>query len=103
MTQTTQQKTCRQYSPEFKEEAVSMVAEQGYTVRKAADALGIRVNLLYRWRQEKRERESRKRGAVVVVSGEQHEVALLRAEIKQLRTDLEILKKASAFFARQMG
>ena len=38
----------RLYPREFKEEAVALITDQGYSVQKAADSLGIRSNLLYR-------------------------------------------------------
>ncbi len=44
--------TKKQYPREFKEEAVSLVNEQGYSVQKAADSLGIRSNMLYRWKTQ---------------------------------------------------
>ena len=40
----------RQYKT-FKEEAVALVADQGYTVPEATQSLGIRANLLYGWKQ----------------------------------------------------
>lgn len=39
------------YSPEFKDEAIALVSEQGYSVADAAKALGIHPNLIYKWRQ----------------------------------------------------
>ena len=44
----TEKRPYRQYPREFKEEAVALIADQGYSVQKAADSLGIRSNLLYR-------------------------------------------------------
>ncbi|OAJ33172.1 IS3 family transposase [Piscirickettsia salmonis] len=40
-------KQYKRYSTAFKEEAVALVTEQGYSVQKAADSLGIRVNLRF--------------------------------------------------------
>ncbi len=48
----------KSYSQEFKEEAVALVTEQGYSVPKAAASLGIRTNQLYGW---KKKQESRRR------------------------------------------
>ena len=45
----TEKRAYRQYPREFKEEAVALSTDQGYSVQKAADSLGIRGNLLYRW------------------------------------------------------
>ena len=42
----------KHYPKEFREEAVALITEQGYSAQKAADSLGIRPNLLYRWKQQ---------------------------------------------------
>ena len=44
----------KRYTQSFKEEAVALITEQGYSVQQAADSLGIRSNMLYRWKQEHR-------------------------------------------------
>ena len=48
----TEKRTDSQYPREFKEEAVALITDQGYFVQKAADSLGIRGNLLYRWQRQ---------------------------------------------------
>ena len=44
----TQKRSYKQYPKEFKEEAVALITEQGYTVAKGAEALGVATNMLYR-------------------------------------------------------
>jgi len=44
----TQRRSYKQYPKEFKEEAVAVITELGYTVTKAAEALGMATNMLYR-------------------------------------------------------
>jgi transposase len=44
-------RTRRTYTPEFKAEAVKLVAEQGYSVVEAAHSLGINENLIRNWKQ----------------------------------------------------
>ncbi len=46
---TGQKRTYKQYSKEYKEEAVALVRDQGYLVPEAAKSLGIASNILYRW------------------------------------------------------
>jgi len=87
----------RTYTKEFKEEALGLITEQGYSVSQAADALGISTNLLYTWKQKAEELENSN-----VTSDERAELLALRKEVKQLRVEKEILKKASAFFAKEM-
>ncbi len=47
-----QKRAHRRYPPEFISEAVALVTEQGYSVPEAARSLGIRANLIYRWKQQ---------------------------------------------------
>ena len=94
----TKKRTHRVYSPEFKKEAVALVVNEGYSVTKAAELLGIRANLLYRWKDNE---EAKVLGSAPS-SEERAELVRLRKEVKELRMEKEILKKASAFFAKEM-
>ena len=93
-----QKRTYKQYSKEFKEEAVALVQEQGYSVPEAARTLGIASNMLYRWKEKV---EAQLEGKVLS-EDERDELKQLRKEVKTLRMEKEILKKASAFFAKEM-
>ena len=86
------------YTKEFKEEAVALVIEQGYSVPQAAKSLGISDNLIYAWKTKLEEARS----STVLVENEREELKRLRKEVKNLRMEKEILKKASAFFAKEM-
>ena len=88
----------KSYSREFKEEAVALVTEQGYSVPEAAASLGIRTNQLYGWKQKL----AAEKGDHLLNTEEKSELLALRKEVKQLRMEKEILKKASAFFAKEM-
>ena len=91
-------RTYKSYTQEFKEEAVALVTEQGYSVPQAAESLGIRTNQLYQWKQKL---EQSKQDSFLNPD-EKSELFALRKEVKQLRMEKEILKKASAFFAKEM-
>lgn len=93
-----QKRTYKQYPKEFKEEAVALVLEQGYSVPEAAKSLGIATNMLYRWKEKIEQQLEGK----VLVEDERDELKRLRKENKELRMEKEILKKASAFFAKEM-
>jgi len=94
----TEKRIYKQYPQSFKEEAVALVTEQGYSVQKAADSLGIRSSLLYRWKEKQEQDLVTER----LSEDERTELKSLRKEVKSLRMEKEILKKASAFFAQEM-
>ena len=91
-------RTNKQYPTEFKEEAVALIHEQGYSVAEAAKSLGIGTSLLYKWK----EKAEVQRDSNAVSEDERSELKRLRAENKTLRMEKEILKKASTFFAKEM-
>jgi len=88
----------RRFSPEFKKEAVALVIEQGYTIAKAAASLGVSSKTLRTWVAD-----TRHRGEGGLSEDERAELKRLRKENRELRTEKEILKKASAFFAKHMS
>lgn len=88
----------KRYPKEFKEEAVALVREQGYSVPEAAKSLGINANILYKWKETI---EAQLEGKTLE-EDEREELKRLRKEVKRLRMEKEILKKASAFFAQEM-
>ena len=92
----------RNYSKEFKEEAVKLVTEQGYSVAEAGRNLGVNANMLGRW---KKEFEGDAEGMISPGSAAtmQAELKRLRTENKRLKMEREILKKAAAFFAKEQG
>lgn len=90
-----QNKTIRRYTDEFKNEAVNLVLNQSYSVAQAAQALGIAKSLLYRWKAQLTQ-------IPTLNPDEKAELLRLRKENKQLRMEQEILKKASAYFAKHV-
>lgn len=91
-------KSPNQYTEDFKKEAINLVVEQGYTVSQAANALGITTKLLYAWR--KHHEAEHKPNALTLL--ERQELLTLRKEVKQLKIEEKTLKKASAFFAKEL-
>ncbi|WP_156494921.1 MULTISPECIES: IS3 family transposase [unclassified Oleiphilus] len=82
----------RSYTTEFKQEAVALVTEQGYSVPKAAASLGITDKLLYNWKAKFDAEQS----GTGLNTDERAELLRLRKENKELKMEKEILKKASA-------
>jgi len=93
-----QTRSYKTYSKKFKEESVSLVTEQGYSVPEASKSLGIGASMLYKWKQTIEDQKSGKE----LTTGERDKLKQLRKENKNLRMGKEILKKASAFFAKEM-
>jgi transposase len=90
----------KKYSKEFKHDAVRLVTEQGYSIAEAARNLGLNYNMLGRWKRESEELEDVFRGNGKLTP-DQLELRQLKAENRQLRMEREILKKATAFFAKE--
>ena len=95
---TTEKRKRRKYTDDFKHEAVALVTEQGYSVAEAARSLEVGENQIRRWRQ-KLEQES---AEGELTATEREELERLRKENRQLRMEKDILKKASAYFAKEM-
>jgi len=88
----------RSFPEDFKREAVALITEQGYKVSEAARSLDIHENLLRKWKR----RFEQEAGGEIPTADEREELGRLRRENRELRMEKEILKKASAYFARQM-
>lgn len=88
----------RKFTLEFKKEAVALVTEQDYTVARAATSLGISSKTLHTWVTLARSQPDG-----VLSDDERTDLKRLRKENKELRPEKEILKKASAFFAKHMS
>jgi len=91
----------RKFTAEFKRNTVDLANASDRTGADIARELGIRPNLLYRWREEAREESNSSRKAFVGQGiPRDEELAQLRKEVADLRETNEILKKATAIFAR---
>ena len=90
----------RKFTKEFKVEAVRLLDQPGMSVPKAAGDLGVPENTLYRWRRELTEDGVEAFRGQGRLRSDQEELARLRRENAELRMEREILKKATAFFAK---
>lgn len=84
----------RQYTAEYKQEAVRLMGSSGKPVAQVARELGINANLLYRWRQQWGEQPSVKGEGEMSASELAAELKRLRQENGVLRQERDILKKA---------
>jgi len=78
---TTEKRSRRKYSEEFKREAVALVTEQGYKLSEAARSVGVNANLLSKWRDRFAEEAAGTR-----LTGDERE------ELKELRKAVRLLK-----------
>ena len=91
----------RQHTDEFKIEAVRLLLNRGErSVTELADDLGVNANQLYRWRK-RFEKAVLNPGQHAQETAEQAEIRRLKKEVDRLRMEREILKKATAFFAKE--
>ena len=88
----------------FKLEALRLMEESDRPASEIAMKLGIRRNQLYKWKEQMNKKgdvPSAKKGRPK--KEDQSEVAKLRQELKRVKEENEILKKAAVFFAKELG
>jgi transposase len=81
------------FSDEFKRDAVAQITERGYPVAEVSQRLGVSAHSLYAW----------KRKFAKASSGESEkdaEIRRLKRELTRVTEERDILKKATAYFAR---
>ncbi len=95
-----QQRPRRSFTDEFKAGAVRLVLEEGQSVTQVSKDLDLTQSSLGKWVEQARANKGQStRGTLT--SDEKAELAQLRKEVRTLRTEREILKKAAAFFAKE--
>ncbi len=88
----------QKYPIEFKDEAVKLVTEQGYSDQEAADAVDVPVAYIQKWKKLKEKQDER----LILEGSKRDKLLLLRKENKHLKLEQNILKKAAAFFASEL-
>jgi len=100
---TTKRKPYNTYTKEFKLEALRMMDESDRPASEIAMNLGIRRNQLYKWKEQMKKKgdvASAKKGRPK--KEEQSELATVKQELKRVKEENEILKKAAVFFAKEL-
>ena len=87
----------KRYSEQFRQEAMRLVREEGYSLKAAAEAVGICSTTLRGWLR----REGDQSPTEVVYASPEDELKALRQENVRLRMERDILKKATAYFAQE--
>ena len=93
------QRARRQFTDEFKAGAVGLVLDEGKSVAQVARELDLTASALRNWVEHAR--ADRTKGRTGLTTEEREELRRLRKEVRTLRTEREILKKAAAFFAKE--
>ena len=86
----------QRYSQEFREEAVRQVIDRGYSVKEVSERIGVSAHSLYKWVKIAK--------AASPTNDELTKTKLenqkLKAKLRRVQEERDILKKAAAFFAR---
>jgi transposase len=92
----------KKFDTNFKLEVVRMIQEQGLSVQHVSQSMGIGLTAIRRWVTQYKAEQSGQHGIGNPLTAEQQRVRQLEQENRRLRMDVDILKKASAFFAREL-
>jgi transposase len=98
-----QRKPYKTYSKEFKLEALRLMEQSDRPASEIAMQLGIRRNQLYKWKEQMKktgEVPAAKRGRPK--KEDQSEITQLKQELERVKEENAILKKAAAFFAKEL-
>ena len=87
----------KRYTEEFKIEAVKQVTERGYSVQEVANRLGTTTHSIYAWRKKYGQGPQK----ASEHDEQQAEIQKLRNELKRVTEERDILKKATAYFAKE--
>lgn len=92
----------RKFSREYKLEAVKLVRERGVSVAQAARDLDVHENVLRKWVKDYGTDPAQAFPGYGQMKPEQLEIARLRKEVAKLKAERDILKKAAAYFAKDV-
>jgi transposase len=91
-------RTRRSFTDDYKAGAVRLVLDEGKTVAAAARDLGLTESSLRNWVEQARADQAK--GKTGLTTAEREELVRLRKDVRELRMERDVLKKAAAFFAK---
>jgi transposase len=91
-------RTRRSFTDDYKTGAVRLVLDEGKTVAAAARDLGLTESSLRNWVEQARADQTQ--GKTGLTTAEREELVRLRKDVRELRMERDVLKKAAAFFAK---
>ena len=92
----------KSFNPEFKREAVRLMESSGKLATDLARELGIPRNRLYKWKEQLEKRGADAFPGTGRRGGTGDEVSRLKAELERVKEERDILKKAAAYFAKEL-
>jgi transposase len=92
----------RKFDASFKLKVVQLIKDQGLSVSQVCQDMNLGETAVRRWLRQVDAELAGKTGIGKPLTAEQQRIRQLEAENRQLRLDNELLKKASAFFAREL-
>jgi transposase len=91
-------RTRRSFTEDYKAGAIRLVLDEGKTVAAAARDLGLTESSLRNWVEQARANATM--GTTGLTTAEREELTRLRKDVRELRMERDVLKKAAAFFAK---
>ncbi len=96
-------KKCGRYTKEFKCEAIRLLNERNKPISEIAMELGVKRTLLYRWRDQFNHKgDDAFSGPGRPTADKISEISRLKCELREVKEERDILKKAAAYFARDL-
>ena len=89
----------KRYAEEFKVEAVKQVTDRGYSVADVAERLGVTTKSLYDWIKRYGDNAEQYQAA----RHQEDEIRRLKADLRRVTEERDILKKAAKYFAKESG
>ena len=91
------------YTSQFKREAVRLMESSEKPAADVARQLGVRRNQLYKWKEQSEKRGTKAFPGAGRQRGKVDELTRLRQELEKVKEERDILKKAAAYFAKELG
>ena len=93
----------RKFTAEFKLEAASLVVDRGLAVSEACEAVGVGDTAMRRWVKQLKAERAGETPSGQALTPEQQRIRELERQVERLQEEKDILKKATAFFAKEQG
>ncbi len=86
----------KHFKSEFRQEVAELVVDKGYSIREAAEAMGVGKSTVDKWARDLRRERNGEEPKGTPISEERRKILGMEREIQQLKMEKEILKKATA-------